>query len=300
MAQKKRKQRSPLDPVFKQVLVDEFADYAVSLRTEVEVGRLPRKIDALLTVVTEEERQRICAETPFFYCLQHNQFEFKGRRDPLTKPGYHAIEGRKHFLLSEEKLSVFALTVTIICASRPQTVFTYAQKLKQPFTAITEGFYKQDNIPPLYLIVINELPVIPKNYPLRLFASSIRKFREFLEQVVMEKNSTYIQYAYEVRPKITREVLTMAGISTTLSRDDLKFMAEDIGPELAPFLKAEDVVKAVDAKKQVSFFASSLEELLKNRGLEHLLTDVPPENLQQLLEWLLKKQTATTTGSKDN
>lgn len=297
---KNRKQRSPLDPVFKQVLADEFADYAAALRTEVEIGRLPRKIDALLTVEAEEERQRICAETPFFYCLQHNQLEFKGRRDPLTKPGYHAIEGRKHFLLSEEKLSAFTLTVTIICASKPQTVFTYAEKLKQPFTAVTEGYYKQEGIPPLYVVVINELPIVPKNYPLLLFASSIRKFREFLEQVVMEKNSTYIQYAYEVRPKITREVLTMAGISTTLSRDDLKFMAEDIGPELAPFLKAEEVVKAMDAKKQVRFFASSLEELLKNRGLEHLLTEVPPENLQQLLELLLKKQATTKTSSKDN
>jgi hypothetical protein len=43
-------------------------------------------------------------------------------------------------------------------------------------------------------------------------------------------------YVYEVRPKVTREVLTMAGISTS-SRKDLEFMAEDIGPELVPFLK---------------------------------------------------------------
>ncbi|MFN8494132.1 MAG: hypothetical protein U0350_41420 [Caldilineaceae bacterium] len=40
MTKKSRKQRSPLDPVFKQVLADEFAGYQASLQTEVEVGRL--------------------------------------------------------------------------------------------------------------------------------------------------------------------------------------------------------------------------------------------------------------------
>jgi hypothetical protein len=119
MTDKIRKQRNPLDPVFKQVLADEFAEYQASLQTEVEVGRLPRKIDAVLTVEAEEERQKIGTETPFFYCLKHNQLEFKGRRDRLTEEGYHTIDGRKHFLLSEQKFSPFELTVTIICANKP-------------------------------------------------------------------------------------------------------------------------------------------------------------------------------------
>lgn len=293
MAEKSRKQRSPLDPVFKQVLVDEFAGYQAALQTEVEVGRLPRKIDAVLTVEAEEERQKICVETPFFYCAKHNQMEFKGRRDRLTEEGYHTIDGRKHFLLSERKVSAFELTVTVICAGKPQAVLTYAQQLQRPFMPVADGYYKREGYPPLYLIVINELPIIPKNYPLLLFASSDRKFREFLEQVVVAGNSTYIRYAYEVRPKVTKEVLTMAGISSTLSREDLEFMAEDIGPDLAPFLKPEDVVKGMDPEKQVRLFRSSLEELLKSIGLEKLMTEMNPENRKQLLELLLKVQTST-------
>ncbi|MFN8494131.1 MAG: hypothetical protein U0350_41415 [Caldilineaceae bacterium] len=119
------------------------------------------------------------------------------------------------------------------------------------------------------MIVINELPIIAKHYALLLFASSERKFREFLAQVVMARNRTYIRYAYEVRPQVTREVLTMAGISATLSRKDLQFMAEDIGPELVPFLKPEDILKGMDPGKQrklVSFLKP--EDLLQGMDVE--------------------------------
>ena len=146
ISDKNQKQRSPIDPVFKQVLADEFAGYQAALQTEVEVGRLPRKIDAVLTVEAEKEREKICVETPFFYCMKHNQLEFKGRRDPLTEQGYHTIDGRKHFLLSEQKFSPFELTVTIICAGKPQKVMTYAQRLQRPFAPLADGYYKREGI----------------------------------------------------------------------------------------------------------------------------------------------------------
>jgi hypothetical protein len=297
MAEKSRKQRSPLDPVFKQVLVDEFAGYQAALQTEVEVGRLPRKIDAVLTVEAEEERQKICAETPFFYCTKHNQVEFKGRRDRLTEAGYHIIDGRKHFLVSERKVSALELTVTIICAGKPQAVLTYAQQLQRPFMSVADGYYKREGHPPIYLIVINELPIIPKNYPLLLFASSDRKFREFLEQVVGAGNSTYIRYAYEVRPKVTKEVLTMAGISTTLSREDLEFMAEDIGPELVPFLKPKDLLQGMDREKQREFISLlSPQEILATISMEDLLKGISPEQRKTLLELMLKTLASGFSG----
>lgn len=253
----------------------------------------------MLTVATEAERLKICEETPFFYCAKHNQLEFKGRRDPLTEAGYHTIDGRKHFLLSEQKISPFELAVTIICASKPQSVLTYAEKLERPFTPVKAGYYKREGPPPVYLIVVNKLPLLPKNYPLLVFAASERKFREFLQQIIQEGNSTYIRYAYEVRPKVTKEVLTMAGISATLSRKDLEFMAEDIGPELVPFLEPEEVVDGMDAEKQVRLFKTSLEKLLKSVGLEKLLTEVTPENRKQLFEMLLKMQAANSVTNKE-
>lgn len=300
MAQKSRKKHRALDPVFKQVLVDELGAYQATLQTEVEIARLPRRIDAVLTIATAEERQKVSTETPFFYCLKHNLIEFKGRKDRLTKAGYHTIDGRKHFLISEGKIPAFALTVTIICASKPQTVFTYAQKLERPFTAVAQGYYKRSGTPPVYLIVINELPIVSPNYPLLLFAASEDKFREFLEQVIIEGDTTYIRYAYEVRPQVTREVLTMAGISSTISRKDLEFMAEDIGPELVPFLDPEDIIKGMNEEKQVRLASINLEALLKGSGLEKLYAEMSPASRKKLIDALLKLQSAMPVSHQEN
>jgi hypothetical protein len=50
------------------------------------------------------------------------------------------------------------------------------------------------SILPVHLIVINELPIEPKYYPLLLFAASKEKFRQFLERIVEEDNIVYIYY----------------------------------------------------------------------------------------------------------
>ena len=139
------------------------------------------------------------------------------------------------------------------------------------------------------MIVINELPIILKNYPLLLFASSEGKFRDFLEQVAMAGNSTYIRYAYEIRPQVTREVLTMAGISATLSHEDLAFMAEDIGSELVPFLKPKDLLQAMDSEKQREFISLlNPKEILANISVEELIEDISPEQRKKLFELVLK------------
>ena len=76
-------ERHEIDPIFKQRIEDEFrvfiaASQTVSCETEYEVGRLPRKIDVLITVKDKSERQILCRETPFFYLQTHNHLEFKG------------------------------------------------------------------------------------------------------------------------------------------------------------------------------------------------------------------------------
>lgn len=270
------KQRQ-IDPIFKQALTEELANLPAVLQTEVEVSRLPRTIDAIITVDGEGPLQTVRTNTPFFYFLSHNQVEFKGRRDPLTIQGYHLIRGRTHLYVGEQEIAPEAMTVTIVCAGKPKTVFDYAARLQQPFAPVEAGYYRRQGQPPIYLIVINELPITPKNYGLLLFAASKRKFREFLEAVVAQQNMVYIRYAYEVDPKLTREVLTMAGISSTLSKSDLKFMAEDIGRELLAFLPVEDRLAGLKA--------------------EELLNALPPEERKRLFE-LLQKMNLSTQKSK--
>lgn len=278
MSEQKEEQRRQIDPVFKQVLTDELLPFTATMQTEVEVSRLPRTIDALVTLATTEERQRVCTETPFFYFRQHNQVEFKGREDPLTNAGIHLISGRTQLYLGEQDVLLQEMTVTVICAAKPRTVLKYAQGF-QPFQQVEAGYYKNEAHPPVYLIVVNELPLIPKNYALLLFAASGRKFRQFLGKLIAEGNMRYIRYAYEVRPQMTREAITMAGISTTISRKDLEFMAEDIGRELVAIMSPEDV-------------AASLEPEKRKKLLTLLTKKLNAKERKMLLDLLSQQQTA--------
>lgn len=148
MSDEQLKQRHLIDPIFKQVLTEELTPLTTALQTEVEVSRLPRTIDALVTLATDEELQRVRTETPFFYFLKQNQVEFKGREDSLTIAGYHLIGGRTQLYLGEQDVSPQAMTVTIICAGKPRTVLAYARNF-QPFHATETGYYKNDAHPPI-------------------------------------------------------------------------------------------------------------------------------------------------------
>jgi hypothetical protein len=141
-------------------------------------------VAAIITVEGEGLLQTVRTNTPFFYFLRHNQVEFKGRRDPLTIQGYHLIRGRTHLYVGEQGIAPEEMAVTIVCAGKPKTVLTYLERLQQPFVPMEAGYYRWQGQPPIYLIVVNELPITPKNYTLLLFTASKRKFREFLEQVV--------------------------------------------------------------------------------------------------------------------
>lgn len=310
MTEETPEERQAIDPVFKQIVEEEFAPYKATCQTEYEVSRLPRTIDAFITVEDEAERQKIRAETPFFYLLQHSQIEFKGQNDRLTTTGYARIRGRMEFLLSSKTVSPANMTVSIVSAGRPRTVIKYAKEERQrPFVATAEaGYYKTDEQPPVYLIVINELPIIPKNYPLLLFASNEQKFREALAQMIVAGKHTYIRYAYRVRPQVTKEVLVMAGKARSLPRKDLEFIASDIGRELIDVMEPEDVMQGMDEKKQkrlLSLFSPeerladlTPEERLSDLTPEEILKGMSPEKQKAFLDSLLKIYPALEVDEK--
>lgn len=134
------------------------------------------------------------------------------------------------------------------------------------------------------MIVINELPVEPQYYPLLLFASSEQKFREFLEQVITVGEYTYVRYAYKVRPLATKEILTMAGVTSRLSRKDLEFMAGDIGSEIIAVMDAEMLLKGLSADKQEAL----LSRMLDSANMENLVNKMSPVHRKRLLELALK------------
>lgn len=200
------------------------------------------------------------------------------------------------------------MTVTIICAAKPRTVLKHIQPF-QPFQPIAAGYYKNEAYPPVYLLVLNELPIEPKNYPLLLFAASDRKFRQFLEAIIAEGNTRYIRYAYAVRPQMTREVLTMAGISTTISRKDLEFMAGDIGREFVAVMSPEEVLEGMGTEKQRKLLAllktktlfpqMTIEERLAGVSIEELLQGISPDQRKKLFEAVLKTLASGLAQNED-
>ena len=135
----------------------------------------------------------------------------------------------------------------------------------------------------VYLIVPNELPIIPKNYPLLMFASSAKKFRQFLQQMVEERNWNYIGFAYRLQSQITKEVLAMAGIHG-IPKKDLEFMAKDIGPDILPYIDKEDLLKQLtpeDLLKQLT-----PEDLLNQLSLEDRLRGLNSEERRRLRQLL--------------
>ncbi|MEM7536736.1 MAG: hypothetical protein AAF639_31440 [Chloroflexota bacterium] len=268
--------RHPIDPILKEILVEEVASkYDVGLETEIEVSRLPRTVDVLLTIKKTRERQRVAAETPFFYVKKQNQIEFKGKKDRLRPKDYHRIYARKHLLLSEKDVKAKEMTVTILCAGKPRATITYAAELGSPFASVGDGVYLQKGVPTVYLIVINQLLIVPKNYFLLLFASDKREFRKALTQMTREELQTYVRYAYAVRPHMTREVLSMAGLFSRLSQEDLQFVADDIGEDVVLLLPPEKRMAGLSLEERVAEFAP--QEVISNYAPEERVAGLAPE-----------------------
>jgi len=66
VADESKKKHHQVDPVFKQVVVNEFSGYQAGIQTEVEVSRLPRTIDVLITVVRKQSYKEYGQKRPFF------------------------------------------------------------------------------------------------------------------------------------------------------------------------------------------------------------------------------------------
>jgi len=96
---------------------------------------------------------------------------YKGKNDRLTIYRYHLILGRAHLYLGEKEISASEMMVTIVSARKPIKVLRHCQNDVR-WESGEVGHYINTDILPVHLIVINELPVEPKNYPLLLLAAS--------------------------------------------------------------------------------------------------------------------------------
>ena len=269
--------RSATDPIFKEVITTFFQGWEVDIQTEVEVARLPRKIDAVVRVPIRA-LHAICYLTPFWYFLIHNVVEFKGPADALTIHGYQQILSRCYQYLAEHKLRTSEITLTIVSARTPRTVLS-APDIR--FKQIAEGYYFYDNgTLKVYLIATNELPIKPENYSLLLFASSKEKSQKIIEEIVKSERGEFIQYAFLLHPEITEEV-AMAN-RFRLPRRNMELIAQYLGRDLVPFISSEDRLRDLP-----------LEDRLRDLPLEDRLHDLSDEDRRALLQLLADQERLT-------
>ena len=273
--------RDFLDPVFKEVMTFNFGQLALPVETQVEVSRLPRTMDALVVLEQDTEREKVHEQTFFNYFQIHNQIEFKGKTDPLTRNEYNLIRGRSYLYLGEKKISAALMTITIISARQPRNVLYHSPR-DVKWESESAGHYRSTDILPVHLFVCNELELLPKNYPLLLFAASKEKFRQFVEQIVGENNITYIYYASRVEPETTKEVLQMAG-KQSLYEKQLQRIVDSMGTDLLEKMTPEERMQGLTVSERVQGLTVS--ERLAGLHLEDLQT-LDPEMKAALLHLL--------------
>jgi len=242
--------RDFLDPVFKEVMMSNFAQLALPIETQVEISRLPRTMDALVVLEETAEREKVRAQTVFNYFRVHNQIEFKGKEDPLTRDGYNLIRGRSYLYLGEKRISASLMTVTIISARQPRNVL-YHSFFDVNWELENAGHYKSTDLFPVNLFVCNELELNKENYPLLLFAASKEKFRQFVERIVGENNITYIYYASRVEPEITKEILKMA-VKQSLYDKQLQRNVDSIGTDIRKKMTAEERMHGLTVSERLA------------------------------------------------
>ena len=108
--------RAAIDPIFKQMMTAMFQGQGIDIQTEVEVARLPLRVDVIIRIATQAALRTIQSLTPFWFFLIHNILEFKGPGDALTIRGYNRILARARLYLSKPGVSESELTLTMICA----------------------------------------------------------------------------------------------------------------------------------------------------------------------------------------
>ena len=275
-----------IDPLFKQILVLLGKSLHFIPQTEVEVSRLPRTIDVVVELPNPADQRRLERLTPFIRLCDHNQIEFKGKADRLHIPGYQLIRGRSLLYMGEKQLLSSQMSVSIVCAGKPTKLLQGSEAV---FKSIAPGYYLGDEKPPTLIIVINELPMIPKNYPLLLFASSKRKFCQFLHKIMADTAyHVYLQYAYIVRPTITKEQINMH--SAYITEENLAFIVQDIGDQLMPLITDKAMLQ-----KSPAFHHILVAEREKHRQLllekeQQLLLEKEQLLSQQEEQLLLKKE----------
>ncbi len=242
------------DPFFKEFLALLFSGLGASIETEIEVNRLPQRIDGLALLESAAARARVRANPLLSYLRTYNLFEFKGQNDPLNESAYHRICMRARGYLADKQVPATELTLTRVSSRKPRALLTHPP-FGEPWEPLAAGHYRLMDGVPVHLLVCNEVALVEPNYWLLLFASSQKQFRAFLRRVITEENTLYFDSALYLQPEVTEEVCEMEG-RQDLFQSRLREVATTLGPKLLSALTTSDrlaLLNAMPAEDRAAF-----------------------------------------------
>jgi len=299
---------TPWDAVYKQLFVQFLAQLGVTVQTQVEVGRLPKTLDAV-AVTDESQRERIAQWLPFDHFRRYNLLEFKSPTDPLTPDEYKRVLARAYLFLAEVgENDLREVTVTIIVATKPRKVLRSVPQLVK-FTQEALGRYRSDDKIGVWVFVVPELSLERRNYLLLLFAKG-RKLRETMMRLAQEGWWDIIRLAYLLHPKEASEVLAMSRRYPTLE-ENIRFIVRDLGAErllreIAAMME-EDPKLAERLSREVLAMSRrypTLEEnirfIVRDLGAERLLREIVSELGREKVEQLLREMDGERKGKRTN
>jgi hypothetical protein len=273
----------PYDALFKQMMTDLFSELRIPIKTEQEVSRKPRTIDIVITC-SQEDIEKANHETPFDFFAMNNIIAFKSLTDPLTIWEYLKITARARFYIAENKITAEDTIICAVCSSEPRKVLHQSQNVVE-FTMKNPWHYVSNEKIPFHVVIIRELKIEYKNYPLLLF-SPIKKFKQFLKHAILNNRLEYLGYAYLLHPQTTKETLMMTG-NIPIPEENVKFIVKDLTPErILRHINLENL-----PEENVKFIVNDLtpERILRYIAVEDIVQNLNDEDIKKLQKLLNEK-----------
>jgi hypothetical protein len=195
---KKKTARRPFNEVFKNKIKRFFEKFA-TVKTEVEILGLPRKMDLLVVESDTPIKEHVSL---FQYFKKFNIIEFKSEVDELNLSGYLKMGYYLHaFLLRENGALPENTTLTLVSTLKPKIPVERISWLE-----VRKGLYwvKGIGILDLYVVVIDELSKnnLEEYHWLKIFVSRTKRkeliIQVFAEDIDEEKEELLLLYREEV------------------------------------------------------------------------------------------------------
>jgi hypothetical protein len=179
---------------------------------------------------------------------------------------------------------VSSVTVCAVTSGKPIKVLHKVPQLVR-FSQSDEALYKSDDKLPFYVLVVAELPIEERNYPLLIFSKG-EKRKAFLRELVNRGAKEYLRLAYELYPEDLVEVFSMSKDFPTLE-ENIQFIIKDLGAgRLLREMRPEEIAQSISDEQEQALLRGLL---LRHARPEEIAQAIPDEQKEALLRILLEQ-----------